>query len=109
LIRKYEKAKEEENDSFLSAVNKVHRKARLVLDGPGVKEGIRQFIQNRSASTRRKMYFRAFFSVAKFVERYGGHDSVGSVFTRTLTDIATPQNFRTLSAPDISSNAESIE
>lgn len=40
FIKKFEKAKEEENDVFLAAVQKVHRKARLVLDRPRMKERI---------------------------------------------------------------------
>ena len=99
FIKKFEKAKEEDNEVFLTSVQKVHRKARLILDRPGMKDKIKQCIQDRSAAAKRKMYFKAFFAIAKFFEVYGFDDPIGAIFSRTLADIATPANFLALGPP----------
>ena len=95
FIKKFEKAKEEENGVFLLAVQKVHRKARLVLDRPGIKDRIRKCIAERAAATKKRMFFKAFYSIAKFFEMFGD-DPIGLIFSRTLSDIATPTNFLAL-------------
>lgn len=95
FIKKYEKAKAEENDAFLMAVQKVHHKARLVLDRPGIKDRIKKCIEERLCATKRKMFFEAFYAISKFVERFG-NDPISVIFSRTLSDISTPDSFRGL-------------
>jgi len=85
-------------------VQKVHRKARLVLDRPGMKGIIKKCINERIAATKRKMFLKAFYAMTKFVERFGD-DPIGLIFSRTLSDIATLSDFRTLIPP--SANGES--
>lgn len=80
------------------AVQKVHRKARLVLDRPGIKERIKKCIDERIAARRRKMFFRAFYAITKFFERFSD-DPIGLVFSRTLAEITTPSNFSALMLP----------
>lgn len=82
----------------MKAVKKVHRKARVVLDRPGVKDRIRKCIEDRTAAAKRKLFFKAFYAIAKFFERFGD-DPVGMIFSRTLTDISTSTNLRALMPP----------
>jgi hypothetical protein len=96
FIKKYEKAKIDEDDEFLLAVKKVHRKARIVLDEPGVKAKIQSFIDNKIVANRRKSFFKAYYALAKFFEGYGFEDPVGAVFSRALAEISTASNFRAL-------------
>jgi hypothetical protein len=77
------------------AVQKVHRKARLVLDRPGIKDRIKKCIEERLSATKRKMFFKAFYAISKFVERFG-NDPISVIFSRTLSDISTPESFRGL-------------
>lgn len=76
----------------------MHRKARLVLDRPGMKERIKKCIDERAAATKKRMFFKAFYSIAKFFERFGD-DPIGIIFSRTLADIATATNLRALIPP----------
>jgi hypothetical protein len=85
---------------FLAAVQKVHRKARLVLDRPGVKDKIKHCIQERTAAAKRKMFFKAFYAIARFFERFGD-DPVGTIFSRTLGEIASPSSLRALMPPSV--------
>lgn len=80
FIKKFEKTKAENNEAFLMAVQKVHRKARLVLDRPGIKDRIRKCIDERLAATRRKMFFKAFNTITKFLERFG-NDPISEIFS----------------------------
>lgn len=93
-MKKYEKAKAEDDEVFLMAFQKVHRKARMVLDHPGMKERIKKVIDNRIATTKRQMYFKAFYAIANYFEHFSD-DPVGIIFSRTLADIAPLSNFRT--------------
>lgn len=86
FIMKFQKAKREENDEFLLKVQKVHRKARKVLDGDGVKDKIRRIIEERRTSAQRKSLFKGFTWMFRYMERYG--NSPGSaIFQRTITDV----------------------
>eukprot|EP01039_Chlorochromonas_danica_P019950 gene19950-24251_t len=76
-------------------IEKVHRKARLVLDRPGIKDRIKKCIEERLSAARRKMFFKAFHALAKFFERFG-NDPISVIFSRTLGDISTPDSFRAL-------------
>ena len=90
FIRKFEKAKAEENEASLRAVQKVHRKARMVLDRPGIKENIKKCIEDRLVAAKRKMFFKAFFSITNFCERFSNYP-ISETFSRTLSEISTKQ------------------
>ena len=68
---------------------------RLVLDRPGIKDIIKKCIDERQFATKRKMFFNAFYSITKFLDRFG-NDPISEVFYRTLNEISTPGNLRTL-------------
>lgn len=103
FIKKFEKAKKEENDEFLLAVQKVHRKARLVLDMPGVKDKIKQTIEERRIAFQRKSLFKGFSWMFCYIERYG--DCPGSsIFQHTIVDVVNNKHLQLLMAPNASSD-----
>ena len=79
-------------------MQKVHRKARIILDRPGIKETIKKCIEDRLAATKRKMFFNAFYSITRFFERFT-NDPISVIFSRMLSEISTPDNFRALMPP----------
>ena len=82
VIRKYEKAKEEENDEYLRKLKRAHQIGRNCLDD-AMKTKIKNYISERRAQTKSRMYWNALYPLLNYCERFPG-DNIGKLFAEFL-------------------------
>jgi hypothetical protein len=81
----------------------MHRKARLALDKPGVKDKIKQTVEDRRTASQRKSLFKGFGWMFRYLERYGNYPG-SCIFQRTIVDVINNRPLQLLMFPSAPSD-----
>ena len=84
LVNRYEQAKKEHDDEFLSLLRIAHREARKFLDDVGVKDTVKAILEKRKAMMEYQAYMNILSSVINFMLDFGYNRDLNAIFSDVL-------------------------